>query len=100
MRRGYRAKLYTFNPQVFDPTWFAPGAPAIEERLTAQMKVKRNLKVCTASKAYLDFLRLGGKISFEDLISSLIRGLLKRSITILTGPSGTFLHRTARENGA
>jgi ABC-type bacteriocin/lantibiotic exporter with double-glycine peptidase domain len=30
LRRGYRAKLYTFNLQVFDPTWFASGAPAIE----------------------------------------------------------------------
>ena len=82
LRRGYRAKLYTFNLQVFDPTWFAPGAPAIEERLTTQMKVKRNPKVRTASKAYLDFLRLGGRICFEDLTSALIRGLLKRSIPI------------------
>ena len=97
LRRGYRAKLYTFNLQVFDPTWFASGAPAIEERLTAQMEVKRNPKVRTASKAYLDFLRLGGRICFEDLTSSLIRGLLKRSIPILTGLSATFLYRTARE---
>jgi len=97
LRRGYRAKLYTFNLQVFDPTWFALGAPAIEERLTAQMEVKRNPKVRTASKAYLDFLSLGGRICFEDLTSSLIRGLLKRSIPILTGLSATFLYRTARE---
>jgi len=97
LRRGYRAKLYTFNLQVFDPTWFAPGAPTIEERLTAQMEGKRNPKVRTASKAYLDFLRLGGRICFEDLTSSLIRGLLKRSIPILTGLSATFLYRTARE---
>jgi len=97
LRRGYRAKLYTFNLQVFDPTWFASGASAIEERLTAQMEVKRNPKVRTASKAYLDFLRLGGRICFEDLTSSLIRGLLKRSIPILTGLSATFLYRTARE---
>jgi hypothetical protein len=97
LRRRYRAKLYTFNLQVFDPTWFAPGAPAIEERLTTQMKAKNNPKVRTASKAYLDFLRLGGRICFEDLTSSLIRGLLKRSIPILTGLSATFLYRTARE---
>ena len=97
LRRGYRAKLYTFNLQVFDPTWFASGAPAIEDRLMAQMEVKRNPKVRTVSKAYLDFLRLGGRICFEDLTSSLIRGLLKRSIPILTGLSATFLYRTARE---
>jgi hypothetical protein len=97
LRRGYRAKLYTFDLQVFDPTWFASGAPAIEERLTTQMKVKNNSKIRTASKAYLDFLRLGGRICFEDLTSSLIRGLLKRSVPILTGLSATFLYRTARE---
>jgi hypothetical protein len=97
LRRGYRAKLYTYNLQVFDPTWFASGAPAIEERLTTQMKVKKNSKIRAASKAYLDFLRLGGRICFEDLTSSLIRGLLKRSIPILTGLSATFLYRTARE---
>ncbi|MEN8808011.1 MAG: hypothetical protein ABF291_11070, partial [Desulfobacterales bacterium] len=39
----------------------------------------------------------GGRICFEDLTSSLIRGLLKRSIPILTGLSATFLYRTARE---
>ncbi|MDZ7581166.1 MAG: peptidase-C39 like family protein [Deltaproteobacteria bacterium] len=97
LRRGYRAKLYTFNLQVFDPTWFASGAPAIEERLTTQMKVKTTPKMRTASKAYLDFLRLGGRICFEDLTGSLIRGLLKRSVPILTGLSATFLYRTARE---
>lgn len=97
LRRGYRAKLYTFNLQVFDPTWFASGAPAIEERLATQMKVKTTPKMRTASKAYLDFLRLGGRICFEDLTGSLIRGLLKRSVPILTGLSATFLYRTARE---
>ena len=97
LRRGYRVKLYTFNLQVFDPTWFKPGDQNLEQRLISQMKVKQNPKIRTASKAYLEFLRLGGKICFEDLTSTLIRGLLKRNIPILTGLSATFLYRTARE---
>jgi hypothetical protein len=97
LRRGYRAKLYTFDLQVFDPTWFRSNAPALEERLSSQMQVKKNPKIRMASKAYLEFLRLGGKICFEDLTGTLIRGLLKRSIPILTGLSATFLYRTARE---
>jgi hypothetical protein len=97
LRRGYRAKLYTFNLQVFDPTWFRSDAIDMEERLLRQMKVKHNSKIRAASKAYLEFLRLGGKICFEDLTSTLVRGLLKRSIPILTGLSATFLYRTARE---
>lgn len=99
LRRGYRAKLYTFDLQVFDPTWFRSNAPALEERLSSQMQVKNNPKIRMASKAYLEFLRLGGKICFEDLTGTLIRGLLKRSIPILTGLSATFLYRTARELG-
>ena len=97
LRRGYRAKLYTFNLQVFDPTWFRPGAPALQERLKTQMQVKKSPKMRPASKAYLEFLRLGGNIVFEDLTSALIRGLLKRSIPVLTGLSATYLYRTARE---
>jgi hypothetical protein len=97
LRRGYRVKLYTFNLQVFDPTWFKPKGTNLEERLHDQMKVKQNPKIRTASKAYLEYLDLGGKIYFEDLTGTLIRGLLKRAIPVLTGLSATYLYRTARE---
>src|SRR5690606_2892332 len=36
LRRGYRATLYTYNLQVFDPTWFAPR-PLSVEALTAKL---------------------------------------------------------------
>ena len=97
LRRGYRAKLYTYNLRVFDPTWFNGNGPSIAERLMRRMAIKGDAKIQTASKAYLEFLRLGGNIRFEDLTSTLIRGLLKRGIPILTGLSATFLYRTARE---
>ena len=61
------------------------------------MAVKKSPKLKSSSKAYMEFLRLGGTIRFEDPTASLIRGLLKRSIPILTGLSATFLYRTARE---
>lgn len=97
LRRGYRAKLYTFNLQVFDPTWFNLGSEALQDRLKRQMRFKTHSKIRTASRAYLEFLRLGGTIRFEDLTANLVRGLLKQSIPILTGLSATFLYRTARE---
>lgn len=97
LQRGYRAKLYTFNLQVFDPTWFKLTGPGMQAKLREQMKVKKNSGLRTSSKAYLEFLRLGGIIRFEDLTAALIRGLLKRSVPILTGLSATFLYRTARE---
>jgi hypothetical protein len=97
LKRGYRAKLYTFNLQVFDPTWFKLSPPEMQERLARQMRAKSNPKIRSASLAYLEFLRLGGTIRFEDLTANLIRGLLKRGVPILTGLSATFLYRTARE---
>ena len=97
LRRGYRAKLYTFNLQVFDPTWFNLNSAEIQNRLLRQIEAKPNPKIRAASKAYLQFLKLGGTIRFEDLSAQLVRGLLSRSIPILTGLSATFLYRTARE---
>jgi hypothetical protein len=99
LRRGYRVKLYTFNLQIFDPTWFKLGTEGLKERLIRQMRVKNNPKIRAATRAYLEFLRLGGTIRFEDLSANLIRGLLKRAVPILTGLSATFLYRTARELG-
>jgi len=69
----------------------------MQVRLQRQIEAKTNPKIRTASKAYLEFLRLGGTIRFEDLTTSLVGGLLRRAIPILTGLSATFLYRTARE---
>ncbi len=97
LRRGYRAKLYTFDLQVFDPTWFKLSPEEMRERMLRRLRVKKSPKIRTATKGYLEFMRLGGTICFEDLTTTLIRGLLKRSIPILTGLSATFLYRSARE---
>ncbi len=97
LRRGYRAKLYTFNLEVFDPTWFKLNPKDMRQKLHNQMRAKSSSRIRTASRAYLEFLQLGGTIQLEDLTASLIRGLLKRAVPILTGLSATFLYRTARE---
>lgn len=99
LRRGYQATIYTYNLQVFDPTWFQPGAPPLSEDLKAQMAVKDSPKLHTATKAYLEFLELGGRLRMQDLTSSLLRKYLKKSIPILTGLSATYLYQEAREFG-
>src|SRR5688500_4005214 len=40
LERGYRATLYTYNLDVFDPTWFGLSNGEIRERLQAQAAVK------------------------------------------------------------
>lgn len=99
LRRGYRAAIYTYELQLFDPTWFVPGGPDRKERLAAQMAAKDDPKLHLASRAYLEFFELGGELRFEDLTKTLIRGFLRRSIPIITGLSATYLYRTAREFG-
>jgi hypothetical protein len=97
LRRGYRALIYTYNLQVFDPTWFEDGVD-IRERLRAQMEAKDDPKLRMATEAYLDFLGAGGEIRLRDLTTALIRKYLKRGIPILTGLSATYLYRQMRED--
>ena len=35
LRRNYDATIYTYNLQVFDPTWFAPDAPPLADAVRA-----------------------------------------------------------------
>lgn len=98
LRRGYSAEIYTYNLNVFDPTWFV-GSVDIREKLEAQLKVKNTPVLHEATKGYLEFISLGGKLRFEDLTSSLIRRYLKRGVPILTGLSSTYLYRSPRESG-
>jgi len=99
LRRGYRATIYTFKLQLFDPTWLTPGGPDPVERLRAQMRVKKDPKLHTASKAYLEYFRLGGRLYLEDLTPALIRRFLKRNRPIITGLSATYLYQSQREFG-
>jgi len=96
LRRGYRATVYTYNLQVFDPTWFEPGV-LLAEKLREQRAVKDDEKLAEVTDGYLEFLGLGGQLAFTDLNSALIRRHLKRRTPILTGLSATFLYRSIRE---
>jgi hypothetical protein len=99
LKRGYEAIIYTYNLQVFDPTWFAADPPPLAQRLQAQMAAKDSPGLHVATRGYIEFLRLGGLVRMEDLTSELIRRYLTRGIPILTGLSATFLYRDAREFG-
>ncbi|NJL28686.1 MAG: hypothetical protein HC897_12735 [Thermoanaerobaculia bacterium] len=99
LRRGYRAALYTYNLNVFDPTWFQLSRADLRNRLLRQLEHKTDAKLRLASEAFLDFLDLGGELRLVDLSPRLIRRLLDREIPILTGLSATFLYRSPREIG-
>ena len=100
LSRGYKAKIYTYNLHIFDPTWFMHPATDIIRCLEDQKKAKRNQKLRMASEAYIEFLRGGGEIIFEDLTPNLLKRYLEKNQPILTGLSATYLYRSAREIGA
>lgn len=115
LKRGYRARIYTNNLTVFDPTWFveAPGESGatdptfvrpserlgqrIAERLRSQLEVKEDPKLRVASQGYIEFLERGGEVLYRDLTASLLRQYLRDGIPVLTGLSATHLYRCARE---
>jgi hypothetical protein len=97
LQRGYDAEIYTYNLQLFDPSWFADGVD-IAERLEAQRKHKRTQKLRISTDAYIEYLRLGGVVRFEELRPALIRRFLNRGVPILTGLSATYLYVCAREH--
>lgn len=99
LRKGYRATIYTYNLNVFDPSWFGRRDIDIAERLQRQREVKMDYRLQQATTGYLEFLKLGGKLRLVDLSRRLIEGMLRRQLPILTGLSSTYLYRVKREYG-
>jgi hypothetical protein len=98
LRRGYKANLYTYNLNVFDPSWFKFSTKKIIDSLKRQIRYKyKRKKLLVASKAYIKFLEAGGKVFQSELNADLIKNYLKQSKPILTGLSATYLYGTMRE---
>lgn len=98
LRRGYRVHIYTYNLEVFDPTWFTRPRVNLQEKLRHQAELKKSLRrLRFETNGYLDFLKMGGGLKFEDLRPGLIRRYLTRGIPILTGLSSTYLYHESRE---
>lgn len=116
LERGYKAKIFTYNLRVFDPSWFTPDRrkndhrkdefqapterfPQVDliEKLKEQIRLKEGQKLHLACRAYSKFIKLGGEVRMHDLNKALIRHYLTQEIPILTGLSSTYLYQSARE---
>lgn len=97
LQRGYDVTLYTYNLELFDPSWFALSNDQVRECLAAQAKVKHWRRLQTATRGYSEFLRLGGTVKLRDLEPSLLRKILKGGTPVITGLSATYLYRSTRE---
>lgn len=99
LQRGYRATIYTYKLQLFDPTWAGLDRVELAARLNAQLSCKNDPKLRIATEGYLRFLELGGVLRTRDLNAALLRGHLNQGRPIIAGLSATFLYQSAREYG-
>jgi hypothetical protein len=98
LKRGYKAHIYSYNLNIFDPSWFKSSSKKMAQYLKEQMDFKyKRRKLLVASQAYIKFLEAGGELRHAELDENLIKSYLKRSIPILTGLSATYLYGTPRE---
>ncbi|HEY8934984.1 MAG TPA: C39 family peptidase [Cyclobacteriaceae bacterium] len=98
LKRGYKACIYTYNLNVFDPTWFKDSSKQMIKRLKEQMAFKhKRRKLQVASRAYIKFLESGGELRYGELNDTLIKDYLKKSVPVLTGLSATYLYGSSRE---
>ncbi len=107
LRRGYHARIYSLNLNIFDPTWFAkgptkPADPALlreKLRLQAVAKSGGDPKLGIATCWYMEFLDLGGEMCLGEPSSRLIGRWLAQDQPILCGLSSTYLYHHSREYG-
>jgi hypothetical protein len=96
LKRNYKVSLYTFDLKIFDPTWFS-NKEIIPQKLIQQLKFKKSNRIKEVTKAYLNFLELGGEIHLEVLNRNLLKKYFVRNIPVLTGLSATYLYNSMRE---
>lgn len=99
LQRGYQATIYTYNVKLFDPTWFVLPPEEFADRLKRQARLKRSHKLQEATRAYIEFLELGGHLKIKDLTAAMLRSFLDSGIPVLTGLSSTYLYQAMREYG-
>jgi hypothetical protein len=97
LNRGFNATIYSYNLKIFDPTWDNLTNEKLIFKLEEQLKYKKGLKFEEASMAYIQFLKLGGKLFFQDLTTDLLKSYFDKQVPILTGLSATYLYNCKRE---
>ena len=100
LMHGFDATIYVNQLDLFDPTWFKKSrAPreALLIKLKSQDKFKHAKNLSMASKAFQEFLELGGNIRFKTIDVQLLKEYFNQNIPILTGLNSTYLYRTSRE---
>ncbi len=94
---GFDATVYSYNIQIFDPTWRHLPVVDLVEKLKRRQRRIRSKKQKKVIGFYLDFLRKGGTIRFDDLDEDLFSRLFMARTPIIVGLSATYLYQSIRE---
>jgi len=97
LRNGLAADIYSYNLRVFDPTWRGLDSAGLEEKLRQRAGAGSDATLKRVIVGYLEYLKLGGGVSFAELDEKLMSRILACGHPILTGCSATYLYGTARE---
>jgi hypothetical protein len=97
LRRGFAATLFTYNLDVFDPSWFGREPRPLAALLEEQMTHKRDRRFVATADAYVEFLSAGGEVRHRELTPSLLSKLVRAGAPPITGLSATYLYGCERE---
>lgn len=100
LRRNFQTVIYVNNLLLFDPSWFKNGEcdnAFLIEKLLRQLRYKKSKKIIQASRAYIEYLELGGQVKFKTLNVPLLKKYFEQGVPILSGLSATYLYKTPRE---
>jgi hypothetical protein len=97
LRRGFEARIFSYDLRIFDPTWHALPREQLAGKIELRIPHLRSLKSKRSATAYLQFLEMGGTLAFEELTPDLMKRILNRNHPILAGLSATHLYGFMRE---
>lgn len=97
LRRGFDVTIYSYNLQVFDPSWYKLDCFEMVEKLNLQLEHKKEGPITDATNAYIQFLLEGGKIRFDDLSTTLLKTFFDKQLPVLVGLNSNYLYKTRRE---
>jgi hypothetical protein len=97
LKRGFAARIYSYDLRIFDPTWYGLPRAELAEKIHARFPYLPDSKRLRAARAYLDFLEMGGELAFDELTPGLLKSIIDREHPVLAGLSATYLYRFKRE---
>lgn len=97
LKRGFSARIFTYDLRIFDPTWFQLAPERLADKIHARFPYLTDAKRLHAARAYIRFLEMGGELCFDELTPALLKSIIDREHPILAGLSATYLYRYTRE---